>query len=230
MERKEFIKKGLFSFGSLMIGQSLLASCTTNNSSSTTANNSCAVSPSETAGPFPIKTPSELVKSNIVMDRTGVALLVKLTIQDKNCKPLKDVFVDIWHCDKDGLYSEYGGSGMQKEDLTNVHFLRGRQKTNELGEVSFISIYPGWYSSRAPHIHIEILNSSSKSLLVTQAAFPEEISKEVYNSPLYVGHGQADTPNLSDNVFSDSLSGNMAKISGNIKDGYTLTKTIVVNA
>lgn len=73
---------------------------------------SCDLSPSETAGPFPIKTPSDLVRENIISDRTGVALLITLTIQDQSdgCKPLSGVFVDLWHCDADGNYSEYGGT------------------------------------------------------------------------------------------------------------------------
>ena len=33
---------------------------------------SCTVTASETAGPFPTKTPSSLVTANIVSDRTGV--------------------------------------------------------------------------------------------------------------------------------------------------------------
>jgi hypothetical protein len=47
-------------------------------------------------------------------------------------------------------------------------------------------------------------------------------------SPLYAARGTADTPNTRDNIFADSLSDQMAAITGNIRDGFTLTKTIVV--
>jgi protocatechuate 3,4-dioxygenase beta subunit len=119
---------------------------------------------------------------------------------------------------------------MQRTDLTSAHFLRGRQTTDANGHVSFLSIYPGWYHGRAPHIHIEIFDTAEKSLLVTQVAFPENISNNVYSSPLYAARGEADTPNNRDSVFADSLSEQMATVTGNVKDGFTLSSTIVVRS
>ena len=190
---------------------------------------SCALSPSETTGPFPIKTPADLVRENIISDRTGVALLITLTVQKQsnNCNPIAGVFVDLWHCDAQGSYSEYGGTSMQTTDYTAKHFLRGRQTTDSNGKVSFISIFPGWYSGRAPHIHIEVLDSNENSLRVTQIAFPKEVCDAVYATSGY--KGTADTSNASDNIFSNSLAGNMLdSITGNTTQGYSLLKTIVV--
>lgn len=189
----------------------------------------CELSPNETAGPFPIRTPSDLRKANIVSDRNGVALLIQLTLLDQSndCKPLSGANVDIWHCDAQGYYSEYGNTVLQQSDFTNVHFLRGRQTTDSDGKVSFISIFPGWYKGRAPHIHLEVLDSSDKSIKITQIAFPKSVCDTVYATTPY--HGKADTLNEGDNVFSNSIDGNMAdSVTGNITDGYTLTKTIVV--
>lgn len=236
MERKEFLKKGFFSLGALISIPSILEACMGGNVVQTTPvtqtgnGESCAVAPNETKGPFPTKTPADLIKSNIVSDRSGIALLIKLKVTNKNngCKPLAGVKVNLWHCDAEGNYSEYGGSGMQPIDYTNAHFLRGTQTTDSEGNVSFISIYPGWYRGRAPHIHLEVLNSSDKSLSVTQIAFPEDVSSTVYATSNY--KGAADTSNTRDNVFSDSLAANMAdSVTGNATDGYVLTKTIVVN-
>ena len=69
------------------------------------------VSPRETKGPFPNKTPSAYVRQNIIGDRKEVALLMALTILNKNngCKPLSNAVVDVWHCDNKGNYSKYGG-------------------------------------------------------------------------------------------------------------------------
>ena len=245
MERKKFLMQGIVGLGSIVALSKTMMSCTesaddvvtdsgttddtyTNDSSSS---DSCELSPSETAGPYPIKTPADLVRENLVSDRTGVALLIILTIHDQSadCAPLAGVLVDIWHCDKDGYYSEYNGSGYisTKIDYTDRHFLRGRQTTDSNGQVSFISIYPGWYSGRAPHIHVEILDSSEKTIRVTQIAFPKSICDIVYASSGY--NGSADTLNSNDNVFSDSEDGNLAdSITGNTTDGYTLLKTIVV--
>ncbi|MEZ5346588.1 MAG: hypothetical protein R2681_13640 [Pyrinomonadaceae bacterium] len=155
-----------------------------------------------------------------------------MTVQNdnNNCKPVADALVDVWHCDNEGNYSEYGGGGMQPADHRNAHFLRGRQKTNAEGNVSFISIYPGWYPGRAPHIHVEIFDKNSQSLLVTQVAFPEDISSEVYKSEHYKRKGQAGTSNKQDGIFRDSLDRNMSKVTGNEAEGYKLSKSIVVKA
>lgn len=231
MERKEFLKKGLAGFGSIVALPGMLTSCTKEEETTTptSGEGDCNLSPAETKGPFPIKTPADLVRENIISDRTGVALLVTLTIQDLNndCAAMEGVLVDIWHCDSDGNYSEYGGTQMQSANYTSVHFLRGRQMTNADGQVSFITIYPGWYPSRAPHIHVEILDQSANSLLVTQIAFPEDISNTVYATTAY--NGDFDTENEGDNVFSDSLDENLGEVSGNTTDGYTLTHVITVD-
>ena len=229
MERKDFLKNGILGLTTILTGSTI----TGDNKKQNILNaDDCDVSPRETRGPFPTKTPSQMVQSNIKSDRKGVALLINLTIVDKtnNCMPLDGAHVDIWHCDKDGNYSEYGNHPMQRTDLTAAHFLRGRQTTDAKGHVSFLSIYPGWYNGRAPHIHIEVFDKSGTSMLVTQVAFPEDISNKVYSSSLYASRGKADTPNKRDNVFSDSLSEQMAIVTGNITDGFTLSSTIVVES
>jgi protocatechuate 3,4-dioxygenase beta subunit len=228
MDRKKFIKKGLLGMGAIVGIPTAIAACSDDNVDPTNTG-ACTLSPSETAGPFPIKTPSDLVRENIISDRSGIALLITLTVQDQsnNCNPLSGVNVDVWHCDAQGNYSEYGGTQMQSTNYTAQHFLRGRQTTDSNGKVSFISIFPGWYPGRAPHIHIEVLDSNGKSIRVTQIAFPKEVCDVVYATSGY--NGTADTSNTSDNVFSNSLNGNMAdSLTGNTSQGYTLLKTIVV--
>lgn len=226
MDRKNFLKKGILGIGSVIAIPSMISSCKKDNDpiiDSTT----CATSPSETAGPFPIKTPADWVRANVVGDRTGVPLMLNITIQNTNnsCAALAGVFVDIWQCDAAGNYSEY--SEQLDGNLTSEHFLRGRQTTDANGNVSFISIYPGWYPGRAPHIHIEILDSNGNSLLVSQIAFPEDTSKTVYATNGY--KGDFDTSNSNDGEFEDSLTGNIAdSVTGNTTDGYTLNKIIKV--
>jgi protocatechuate 3,4-dioxygenase beta subunit len=223
MERKEFLKR--IGLGSLIIPV-ITAACGDDEN-----DGPCAATASETAGPFPTKSPSTLVQENIISDRVGVALTINITVQDRsdNCNPLTGAIVDIWHCDKDGSYSEYGGTGMQSTDYTAVHFLRGRQTTSSEGKVSFVSIFPGWYSGRAPHIHVHIYDSDGNSRLVTQIAFPKTVTDVVYStSSLYAARGEQDTTNESDNVFGDGVSTELASLTGSITDGYTLEHTINV--
>ncbi len=225
MNRKNFLKNGLLGLGSIIAIPTLFGSC--NDDSEDIDPSACAESPRETDGPFPIKTPSDWVRENIVGDRTGIALMITFTIQNinNNCEGLAGVFVDLWHCDAQGNYSEY--SGQIDGNFTNQHFLRGRQTTDVNGNASFITIYPGWYPGRAPHLHVEIKNANGNSLLITQVAFPEDISNTVYATQDY--NGNFDTSNNSDGEFSDSLARNMAdSVTGNTTDGYILTKIIKV--
>ena len=245
MKRKEFLRGlGLMGISSLAIP--IINSCSKDDDSgsstgsdsssgSGSSSSDCSVTPSETAGPFPTITPSSLVKSNITMDRTGVAFTIKITIKNTNasCAALKSAIVDIWHCDKDGYYSEYGGTSMQSVNYTSVHFLRGRQTTDENGLVTFTSIFPGWYSGRATHIHVHIYNAGGTSLLVTQIAFPEGSNSAVALVNASTANGYTKgltgyTYNASDNVFSDSAAKEMSTITGCVSEGFVLTHTINV--
>jgi len=249
MERKDFLKNGIAALGLTFVAP-LLKACTketvgdmnsvatatsdtTKTSGSSSSSGSCSVSPTETAGPFPTKTPSSLVTSDIVSDRPGVPLTIKITINNSNnsCAGLSGAIVDIWHCDAAGNYSEYGGGGMQSTSYTSVHFLRGRQTTNANGLVTFNSIFPGWYSGRAPHIHVHVYSAGGTSLMITQIAFPTDVCNTVYTTAAdYKSRGTQDTTNERDNVFSDSLANELATVTGNVSDGYALTHIITVSA
>ena len=227
MDRKKFLKNGLLGMGTIVVIPTILLSCSKNDKSNDSDPNACAPSPSETAGPFPNKTPADLVRENIVGNKTGIALLINIKVENtnNNCQPLASAIVDIWHCDAKGNYSEY--SSQLDGDFTDEHFLRGRQSTGSDGIASFISVYPGWYPGRAPHLHFEIKRSSGESLLVTQTAFPEDISNTVYATNEY--NGNFDTSNSNDGEFGNSLNRNLANsVTGNNTDGYTLTKVIKV--
>ncbi|WP_333820536.1 dioxygenase family protein [Ohtaekwangia sp.] len=229
MQRKQFLKS--LGLGSLVLP--LLHQACSKDDDPSANSDSCTSTSSETAGPFPTKNPSTLEMVDIRSDRTGLPFTIKITIQNKNnsCAALQGAIVDIWHCDKDGYYSEYGGTSMQTVDYTSVHFLRGRQVTDSSGLVGFTSIFPGWYSSRAPHIHVHVYNAAGTSLLVTQIAFPSDVTDQVYTTATqYYTKGKQDTYNATDSVFSDSVANELATVTGNTTDGYVLTHTIVVSA
>ena len=239
MERKDFLRNGLAALGLASVmplacsKRDVTTPASTTTNGTTGSSDSCTITPTETEGPFPTKTPSSFIRSDIKDDRTGVAFTIKLTILNTNnsCAALANALVDIWHCDKDGYYSEYGGTGMQTVNYTSVNFLRGRQTTDSDGLVTFTSIFPGWYSGRAPHIHVHVYNSGGTSLLVTQAAFPEDVTNTVYTTATsYYTKGKQDTTNSNDNVFSDSIDSELADVSGDITNGYTMTWNIYLAA
>ncbi len=203
------------------------AAATTTGTGSTagTASGGCVVAPTETEGPFPTKVPASYVRSDITDGRVGYKLTVKILVtnNNKNCDVLANALVDIWHCDAEGNYSEYGGTGMQSTNYQSVHFLRGRQTTDANGLVNFTTVFPGWYSGRATHIHAHIYNSAGVSLKVTQIAFPEGSGSAVAAVNGYKKGMSGYTYNKTDNVFSDDTAGvEIASVTGNVTDGFQL--------
>jgi protocatechuate 3,4-dioxygenase beta subunit len=232
MERKHFLK-------SLLVGAisapALLAACgkddeTVTPDTDALGSGNCAVAPTETEGPFPTKVPASYVRSNIVDGKTGHPLTAKITIKNANnsCAVLSGALVDIWHCDAEGNYSEYGGTGMQATNYQSVHFLRGRQITDANGLVTFTSIFPGWYQGRATHIHVHIYSASGTSLKVTQIAFPEGTNSAVAAVNGYGKGLSGYTSNASDNVFSDGVSLELATVTGSTSAGFELAITLNV--
>jgi len=85
MDRKKFLKNGVLGIGSIIAIPTMITSCKKEEEYDPTA---CATSPEETAGPFPIKTPADLVRENIIGNRTGVPFMMIFTIQNTNNAPL----------------------------------------------------------------------------------------------------------------------------------------------
>jgi protocatechuate 3,4-dioxygenase beta subunit len=132
--------------------------------------------------------------------------------------------VEIWHCDADGNYSEYTQPGY---DGTGKTFLRGVQTTDANGEVTFKTIYPGWYQGRVTHIHFQVY-VSGKVVKTSQLAFDESITSAVYATTSYASHGQSPMTNADDMVFSDGDEYELAALTGDTTKGYTATLAVGV--
>ncbi|GGH18351.1 intradiol ring-cleavage dioxygenase [Sphingobacterium alkalisoli] len=241
MERKQFIKTLSFLAFS---GPMTWAACKKDGSNTSTdeagtdvsVDESCVVTPAETEGPFPTKTPTSYVRSDIRKgDGIGVDMTTLITITNvkDNCTPLSGVLVDIWHCDVDGNYSQYGGMQMQSTNYQSVNWFRGRQVTDSNGLVNFKTIFPGWYQSRATHIHVHIYDASGKSLLVTQIAFQDSLSVDVNTNGSKYGYTKGIsgyTYNNRDNVFGDGVDKEMSTVTGTMAEGFEMKITLKVNA
>lgn len=241
MERKQFIRTLSFL---AFAGTATWASCKKDDTSIATdeastdvdVNNSCSVAPTETEGPFPTKSPASYVRSNILKgDGLGVAMSALITIANVNdsCKALSGALVDIWHCDIDGNYSQYGGTQMQPTNYQSLNWFRGRQTTDDNGLVTFKTIFPGWYQSRATHIHVHIYDATGKSLLVTQIAFQDSLSIDVNTNASKYGYTKGIsgyTYNNKDNVFSDGADQQMSTVVGTAAEGFEMKITLRVKA
>ena len=177
---------------------------------------SCVVSPNETIGPYPSL--SDFVRSDIRENKQGLPLTLTITVVNTNsaCGAVSGAVVDIWQCDATGNYSQYGS----ERTLT---YLRGLQTTDSNGRVTFTTIYPGWYQGRATHIHVEV-TINGRSVKVTQIAFPEDVTAQVYRTGIYASGGQNPTTNARDNVFSDGVTNELITLTGgDATSGYTAT-------
>ncbi|MEZ5974035.1 MAG: cadherin-like beta sandwich domain-containing protein [Planctomycetota bacterium] len=194
----------------------------------------CALIPSETQGPFPLSSvlndPS-MVRQDITEGKTGVPLTVHLSLVDINtgCAAIAGAAVYIWHCDKDGAYSGY--SSGQNGNHSGETFCRGIQVSDANGNVTFQTIYPGWYTGRITHIHMQVfLNNATgaPAEVTSQLAFPPAVTQAVYNSSLYSAHGQntsvADFAH--DNVFSDGVDLQLGTVTGDLTSGYHVSLTM----
>ena len=204
------------------------SSTTSGSGGTTVGTTSCAATASETAGPYPDKlgmiANAAYFRRDITEGKAGVPLTVVLTIVNVNsgCAPVANANVEVWHCDAAGDYSEYAQPGFNGTGQT---FLRGIQTTDASGQVTFTTIYPGWYAGRATHIHVEVFVNGS-SVKTTQLAFPESTTASVYTSGVYASRGQNPTSNASDNVFSDGTSTELATLTGSAASGLTATLRI----
>jgi len=235
MNRKNFLKGlGLFGIGTILpAGKSKTAAAAINRNLAKMQVD-CILIPHETAGPYPLDLSDDetYFRQDVTEGKPGLPLTLTVTvvnIQD-NCLPVKDARIDIWHTDKDGVYSGYPQPGI---DTTGETFCRGIQVTDAAGQVTFNTIYPGWYPGRITHIHFQVFISNVLSA-TSQMAFPEDITALVYDLELYdKGQNTTVSGNEDDGVFASppgDLVYEMLTLTGNTTDGYTATMTVGIDA
>jgi Dioxygenase len=111
------------------------------------AASTCLLTPEVTEGPYWVA--NRLTRRNITEGKPGVPLVIRFTVLNaKTCKPIRNADVEIWHCDALGNYSAVNGA--------STRYLRGHQKSNAVGKAEFLTIFPGWYRGRTPHIHMKV--------------------------------------------------------------------------
>ena len=101
----------------------------TTTTTTTSPSAACAVSPSETVGPYPSLT--DLIRSAIREGKSGTPVTLTITVVNVNgnCAPVANAMVDVWQCDAEGHYSQYSQPGYNGTSQT---FLRGIQTTDSL--------------------------------------------------------------------------------------------------
>ncbi|HJS17552.1 MAG TPA: intradiol ring-cleavage dioxygenase [Anaerolineales bacterium] len=188
----------------------------------------CVVRPEMTIGPYFVD--EQLNRSDIRTDssndlvKEGVPLTLSINVAsvgNNSCTPIEGAQVDIWHCDAQGQYSGVSDQGF---DTTSQDFLRGYQLTDATGKVQFLTIYPGWYSGRAVHIHFTIRTKAADGedyQFTSQFFFDDALTDQVHALEPYASKGQRDMRNSEDNIYMGGGDQLLLNLQGDTTHGYT---------
>jgi len=203
-------------------------------------NNTCVLAPEVIEGPY-YHNQDHPVRQNIAGLQDGLLLLLDIGVIDvETCKPLPNVLVDIWQANATGYYAGHPAphpnfvdakpntEGLRKgllppypRTLHKENWLRGAWPTDRNGVAQFTTIYPGYYTGRATHVHAKVfpewtVNKENNTYKggrlshVGQFFFDEEINMVIDKMYPYVMNPVKDTigrtPNIHDsmNIFNDS--------------------------
>ena len=167
----------------------------------------CVVTPELTEGPYFVD--EMLDRSDIRSDpgtgdmSEGVELVLAFNVYEvdgSSCAPISGAMVDVWHCDALGVSSDVQGAQGQK-------FLRGFQRTDAAGHAEFTTVYPGWYTGRAVHIHFKVRGTNAAGQdyeFTSQLFFNEDTTDVVHAEQPYVSQGKRDVLNDADGIFRQS--------------------------
>jgi protocatechuate 3,4-dioxygenase beta subunit len=170
----------------------------------------CIVRPRQTEGPYFVDT--KLDRSDIRSDpatgavKEGVPLRVTFQVsqlRERACVPLAGAIVDLWHCDALGVYSDFQDYGAGQFDARGQRFLRGYQATNNAGVARFVTIYPGWYSGRAVHVHFKVRTSPAAQAreFTSQLYFDDALTDQVHTRAPYATRGKRNVSNARDGLY-----------------------------
>ena len=216
-------------------GLALLAAC----SGGTTSPASAGGIPPETGGPFPAdgsNGPNVLAESGVVRRdlRTsigeasgtaeGLPLTVRLRVVDASSgDAVEGAAVYLWQCDRSGDYSLYSPAAADQ------NYLRGVQVAGADGRLEFLTVFPGCYPGRWPHLHLEVYpdvqeaTAAGRPLRTTQLALPQQACERAYASDGYAASVRhlAEVSLERDVSFSDGYSRQLLTMSGDNEQGWT---------
>src|SRR3954452_20393726 len=170
----------------------------------------CVLTPEVTEGPYWID--GNLTRRDVREGKAGLPLVFAFTVVNaKTCKPIKAADVEIWHCDALGNYSGFdsgaggGGPGGGGGPQTGTRYLRGHQRSNAVGVATFLTVFPGWYRGRTPHIHMKLhVGGADRVVHTGQVFFNEAITAAVYKQAPYSSHGPYDTSHARDMIYGQA--------------------------
>jgi protocatechuate 3,4-dioxygenase beta subunit len=208
-----------------------------------------AVTPSMTEGPywidemlrrFDVRANTASASSSAGAAQAGAPLALTIEVLDAaNGGAINGAHVDIWHANAYGLYSGEGGQP-GGTDTSGQNFLRGYQVTGVDrgalaapvdGQVNFRTIWPGWYTGRAIHIHVRVRTYGASGAVATdyttQIFFSDVDNAAVLDgaAPYNTRSPKTDpTTDETDNVLTASADAtNIVPVTGSLAEGFAAT-------
>ncbi|KAI8069323.1 Intradiol ring-cleavage dioxygenase [Gongronella butleri] len=202
-------------------------------------NTTCILTPEVTQGPYYVD--NEVLRANVTEGQPGVPLKLDLLVMNINtCEPYPNAAVTIWHANSTGVYSGY-----EVEGTAGANFLRGAQITNDSGVVAFDSVFPGWYTGRAVHIHTMVHINGSKAdngsyiggtaIHTGQLFFAQELIDSIASIDPYATSTQQRMNNTDDSILQEENSGGYnayaqyEAVNGSIENGIVSWITLGVD-
>ena len=195
-------------------------------------------------------TPTARTAPGAAQNGAGLELTINVLDASNGSKALNGVAVDIWHANAHGLYSDetsqQAGGGTSGGDTSGEDFLRGYQVTGKdagvnrkpvAGQVSFKTIWPGWYAGRAVHIHVRVRELSSTG--ATIAGYTTQIFfSDADNNKVLTGAAPYNTRSPARNPTTDEddtvlqrtdFATNIVPVTGSIREGFAATFNILLD-
>ncbi len=182
----------------------------------------CTLVPSETLGPFPSLPSGDAMywRNNLTDAMVGLPYIFTIKVfGTNNCGIMSGVRVDVWHCNAHGFYSHYAVGGMNTghsnqnapgANNASLIYGRGTGVTDANGQITFTTIFPGWYPGRTWHIHFALYTGGTIGTSngwvqnrVSQFTIPIAAKNAVLtsNAPYSLYGADPQLPD-SDNVFN----------------------------
>lgn len=164
----------------------------------------CTLTVEQMAGPFPLD--EQFDRADITEGVPGHPLRLGLRVVDEACRPIPGATVEVWHADASGDYSAFVDGGGGKDEGPGTTFLRGTRTAGDDGIVDLTTIWPGWYTGRAVHIHVRV-RIDRELVLTSQLYFDDDANAEVLATGAYADFGPPDTTNGTDAIAGDPATG-----------------------
>ena len=187
----------------------------------------CPPTPEQEGGPFYVD--DAAVRSDLLDGQSGVPLELWIKVLTaRTCTPVLNAAVEIWSANAAGKFSDNKRSGTGGEQ-----FLRGTQMTDAEGFVKFRTIYPGWYSGSASHVHVKVRlqadgQSAGRLVQTGQLFFPADVNEAL--RPVYPDNKNEFVNNDKDRVFrKQGGKRSMITLEGSLDKGFAGTAIIDIS-